>query len=192
MSGTAGTIVVGVDGSQSSEHALAWAAEQARAQARAVTLVHVVPRSTPILLDPTGTSPQEARDLSLRAKGHDVLAAAREQVHGLAPGVSVEEVCLVGDPREALVELSGSSSMVVLGSRGRGHMKSLLLGSTAVARVRHARCPVVVHRPSTPSPERRGIAVGADATEDSLPVLEFAYRQASLRHLPLTVVHSFW
>jgi nucleotide-binding universal stress UspA family protein len=154
--------------------------------------VHAVPRATPILLDPTGKNLQEARDLSLLAKGHDVLAAARDRVHRVAPAVSVEDLCLVGDPRQVLVELSGTASMLVLGSRGRGHVKSLLLGSTAVALVRHARCPVVVHRPSNPSSERHGIAVGVDATTDSLPVLEFAYRQASLRTLPLTVVHSFW
>ena len=68
MSGTAGTIVVGVDGSESSHQALAWAAEQAQAENRILTLVHAVPRSTPILLDPTGKSPQEARDLSLLAR----------------------------------------------------------------------------------------------------------------------------
>ncbi len=192
MSGTAGTIVVGVDGSESSDQALVWAAGQAQAENRTITLVHAVPRSTPILLDPAGKTPEEARDLSLLSKGHDVLAAAHEQVHRLAPGVSVEYRCIVGDPRETLVALSPMASMIVLGSRGRGHMKSLLLGSTAVAVVRHARCPVIVHRPTRPSPERHGIAVGADATEDSLPVLEFAYLQASLRSLPLTVVHSFW
>jgi nucleotide-binding universal stress UspA family protein len=34
--------------------------------------------------------------------------------------------------------------------------------------------------------------VGADGTRESLPVVEFAYRQAALRQLPLTVLHSFW
>lgn len=192
MSSPAGTIVVGVDGSSSSQQALAWAAEQAQAEHRSITLVHAVPRSTPTLLDPTGTSPQEARDLSLLARGHDVLDAARQQVNRLAPDVGVDDLCALEDPREALVRLSDQASMIVLGSRGRGHMKSLLLGSTAVALVRHARCPVIVHRPTQASPTRRGIAVGADATEDSLPVLEFAYRQASLMRLPLVVVHSFW
>jgi hypothetical protein len=39
---------------------------------------------------------------------------------------------------------------------------------------------------------RHGIAVGADATDTSRPTLEFAYRQASLRDLPLTVMHALW
>jgi nucleotide-binding universal stress UspA family protein len=37
-----------------------------------------------------------------------------------------------------------------------------------------------------------GVVVGADGTPDSRPVLDFAFRQASLRHLDLTVLHSFW
>jgi nucleotide-binding universal stress UspA family protein len=192
MSSLAGTIVAAVDGSASSQEALTWAVEQAQAENRPITLVHAVPRSTPILLDPTGANPQEGRDLSLLSRGHDVLVAAREQVLALTPSVTVDDLCLLEDPRDALIRLSDQATMIVLGSRGRGHMKSLLLGSTAVAVVRHARCPVVVHRPTRPSPSRHGIAVGADATEESLPVLEFAYRQASLRGLPLTVVHSFW
>jgi nucleotide-binding universal stress UspA family protein len=106
--------------------------------------------------------------------------------------VTVYDEFWLEDPREALVEISGTASLIVLGSRGRGHLKSVLLGSTAVAVVRHARCPVIVYRPTDPAAVRNGVAVGADATEDSLPVLDFAYRLASLRNLPLTVVHSFW
>jgi nucleotide-binding universal stress UspA family protein len=192
MSSKSGTIVVGVEGSSSSKQALVWAVEQAVAEHRAITLVHAVPSTTPALLDPVGSTPRGARELSLRDKGEEVLDRAKEDVHRLGPDVTVHTECQIRDPREVLVELSETASMMVLGSRGRGHMKSLLLGSTAVAVVRHAVCPVVVHRPTVPSPARHGIAVGADATEASLPVLEFAYRQAAIRQLPLTVVHSFW
>ncbi len=192
MTITAGSIVVGIDGSTSAHRALVWAAEQAAAEERVLSVVYAVPRSTPTLLDPVGNSPREARDLSLHAKGREVLDAAREEVDRLGLKVTVEDHCILEDAREALVDLSETASMVVLGSRGRGRMKSLLLGSTAVAVVRHARCPVVVHRPFGASVARGGIAVGADSTESSLPVLEFAYRQASLRNLPVTVVHTFW
>jgi len=192
MGTKAGTIVVGVDGSSSSSQALAWAVEQAVSEHRAITLVHAVPPITPAWLDPAGSTPREARELALHDKGQDVLDRAREDVQRLGPDVTVFSECRIEDPRESLVELSGTASMMVLGSRGRGHMRSLLLGSTTVAVVRHALCPVVVHRPTTSSYARNGIAVGADATEASLPVLEFAYRQAAIRQLPLTVVHSFW
>jgi len=192
MSSRAGTIVVGIDGSSQSKQALVWAVEQAVADRRALTLVHAVPPTTPAWLDPAGSTPREAHELSLRDKGQDVLDRARVEVQRLDPDATVYDACRIEDPREALVELSETASMIVLGSRGRGHMKSLLLGSTAVAVVRHAHCPVIVHRPMAPSSARHGIAVGADATEDSLPVLEFAFQQAAIRQQPLTVVHSFW
>lgn len=192
MDDTAGTIVVGIDGSTSSQRALTWAVEQAVAEHRPLTLVTALSRMTPTLLDPTGGTPQEARELALRARCQKTLDTARALVAELAPDLTVLDAAVLEDPREALVALSRSASMIVLGSRGRGHMKSLLLGSTAVAVVRLARCPVVVHRPVDTTATPHGIAVGVDATEDSLPVLEFAYEQASLRKLPLTVVHSFW
>jgi nucleotide-binding universal stress UspA family protein len=49
---------------------------------------------------------------------------------------------------------------------------------------------VVVTRPGQDSVVENGVLVGADGTADSLPVIEFAFRQASLRGVPLTVMHS--
>lgn len=192
MSHREGTIVVGVDDSSSSSQALTWAVEQAVAEHRPITLVHALPPTTPAWLDPSADNPRQAHEKSVRDKGQEVLRRARDEVSRRAPEVTVYDLFRLDDPREVLVDLSDTAAMIVLGSRGRGHLKSLLLGSTAVTVVRQARCPVVVHRPTKVESERHGIAVGADATEGSLPVLEFAYREASLRHLPLTVVHSFW
>ena len=86
--------------------------------------------------------------------------------------------------------------MVVVGSRGRGPVKSLLLGSVAHALSRDPACPVVVLRPLAESLAepgvRRGIVVGVDASGTSTAALDFAYRLASLRQLPLRVVHVIW
>ena len=71
-------------------------------------------------------------------------------------------------------------------------MRSLLLGSVGVALTRHAACPVVIHRPGNPGLVRNGVVVGVDGSPGSRTTLEFAYRQASLRGLPLTVFHCFW
>jgi nucleotide-binding universal stress UspA family protein len=194
MTDEAGTIVVGVDGSGASAEALHWALGQAAAERRAVTLVHVVHPGTPVWLDPTGKDPREARRLGLMDKGHDVLASVRPEVPGLQLNVEIRELVRIGDPREVLLELSETASMIVMGSRGMGPIRSLLLGSTSVAVVRHARCPVVVHRPSptqTPAQTpRQGIAVGVDASMDALTVLDFAFRQALLRAEPLSVVYA--
>lgn len=132
MGHVAETIVVGIDGSSSWDQTLAWSVEQAVAENRAITLVHAVPRTTPAWLDPAGSNPREAHDLALREMGQAVLDHARDAVHRIATGVTVHQECRLEDPREVLVELSGTAYIIVLGSRGRGLMRSLLLGSTAV------------------------------------------------------------
>lgn len=82
--------------------------------------------------------------------------------------------------------------MLVVGSRGLGPVRRLVLGSVSVAVSRHASCPVVVIRPHDPGTVRNGVLVGIDSTEGSSETVEFAYRQASQRSLPLTVMHCFF
>jgi len=191
MDTASGTIVVGVDASDSSMRALAWAVDQAQIERRAITLVHAANAVAPAYTDIAAVYPEEAR-VALREDGHQVLAAARTAIERLAPGLEVHELFRLDDPRNVLLELSRDAALVVLGSRGRGTLASLLLGSVGVALVRHAHCPVVIHRPGNPGVVRHGVVVGAEGSAESLPVLEFAYRAASLRDLPLTVVHCFW
>jgi nucleotide-binding universal stress UspA family protein len=188
---TAGTIVVGVDGSGASLRALGWASEQAELEHRPLTVAHgagaMPPRWTNVGL-PDGETLREL----LERDGREILAEARLLVEHKAPGVETRELFRVTDPRELLLDLSRDAHLLVTGSRGLGRLRSMLLGSVGVAVSRHASCPVVVHRPGHPGAVRRGVVVGADATEESVPVLELAYRHASLRRLPLTVLHCSW
>ena len=183
MKTKAGSIVVGVDGSESSQRALAWATDQAVAERRGLTLAHAIHAVTPAYTDAAIVFPAEAR-ATLQAEGRKVLEAARKKVEATAPNLEIHEVLEFLDPREMLLEMSQDAAMVVLGSRGRGKIRSLLLGSVGVALVRHAHCPVVVHRPGRAETVRNGILVGVDVSEESGTVLEFAYREASLRDLP--------
>lgn len=192
MRPSSGTIVVGVDDSAGSLQALDRAVDEAVLQHRAVTVVHALPATTPAWLDPEVVGVRASHAASLRERGREVVDRARKHVESRAPGLAVHALFRLGDPREVLLELSEDAAMVVVGSRGRGHLRSLLLGSTAVAVVRHAHCPVIVHRPDESGARRHGIAVGADATPDSLTVLDFAYQQADWHKLPLTVVHCWY
>jgi nucleotide-binding universal stress UspA family protein len=186
-----GTIVVGVDGSSSAERALEWAIEQAVLEHRPLTIAYGVGSAQTVWIDQAGFDHGVALD-AMREDARAILDEARALVTRHAPQVEVHQVYRLTDPREMLLNLSKEAAMVVVGSRGRGPVKSLLLGSVSVAVTRHAKCPVVVLRPRNSDAVRRGVLVGADGTEDSLPTLEFAYRQASLRKLPLTVMHCFW
>jgi nucleotide-binding universal stress UspA family protein len=191
MQTKAGTIVVGVDGSESSAHALSWATEQAVAEHRPMTLAHAIHAVTPAYVDAAIVCPEDA-SATLTAAGCTVLQEARSKVEAIAPDVELHEVLEFVDPRELLLELSKDAAMVVLGSRGLGKVRSLLLGSVGVALVRHGHSPVVVHRPGHAGTVRHGVVVGIEGSTESIPVLEFAYREASLRDLPLTVLHCYW
>lgn len=186
----AGSIVVGVDGSESARRALDWAVAHVIAERRPITLVHAISPQYAVGWDTTGGDGRIVE--AMRSDAHDLLRAARQMVADRAPDLEVEEVLRIADPRTVLIELSRNAAMVVLGSRGRGPVRSLLLGSVGVALSRHAHCPVVIHRPSNPGKVRRGILVGVDGTENSQAALEFAFAQASLGGLPLTVLHAFW
>lgn len=187
----AGTIVVGVDGSPSAKRALRWAVDQARAQNRDLTLLHAYSVTDSLWLSQARIDYAEV-GAAMRDDARTVLKLAREDVAQWAPAVTVHEQLVAGDPRETLVALSRDAAMVVVGSRGRGPVRSLLLGSVGVALTRRAHCPVVVHRPSRHGVVRRGVLVGADGNEHSADALEFAFDHASRHDLPLTVLHCYW
>jgi nucleotide-binding universal stress UspA family protein len=123
---------------------------------------------------------------------HRVSAEAVRRVRAAAPDVAVTGLTAAGDPRGILVELSRDAHLVVVGSRGRGTVRSMLLGSVSAAVSRLAMSPVVVCRPRAEDHVGAGVVVGADGTPESLPVIEFGFDQASRRGLPLTVVHCVW
>jgi nucleotide-binding universal stress UspA family protein len=187
----AGTIVVGLDGSPSAERALEWAIDQASRESRQLTLAHGVDPSGSVWVDPAGVDHRAVLE-ALRADAVVMLGHAREQITQQAPGLVVHEVVRMSDARVTLLELAEQAAMVVVGSRGRGPIKSLLLGSVSLTVSREARCPVVVVRPGNRGVVRNGVLVGADGTDRSQATLEFAFRQASLRQLPLTIMHCFW
>jgi nucleotide-binding universal stress UspA family protein len=184
-----GAVVVGVDESIFKGWALRWAADQAHLEGRPLTLVNA---SGPVSSASRefGMDAVPGTSTSLRHRGEELLGRARAVVEQAAPAVEVGLLFEVTDPRTLLIKLSATAHLLVLGSRGRGPVRSHVLGSVGLAVVRHSGCPVVLHRPGGhPGLVHRGVLVAADATEESQPVLAFAFRMASLRGLPLRVVH---
>jgi len=189
----AGSIVVGVDGSEHAERAVRWAAEQAHLQQRRLVTVSVARAATVQSVGWTGEVAGRSPETALAHEGIRAIAEeAAELARAWRPDITVEPLAVVGDAREVLADLSADAHLLVLGSRGRGTIKSLLLGSVSETVSRLASCPVVVCRPPGQGQHNPGVVVGADGTPESLPVIEFAFEQASVLGLPLTVLHCFW
>jgi len=187
-----GCVVVGVDAAQLTDRALDWASDQAALEERHLLLVHGI--GTPLSAGTPwsgagGPDPMQVFS-DLQAAGRAVLARATTRVITRHPELVVHQVVRPVDPRQALLDVSVDAALIVVGSRGRGHVLSVVLGSVSEEVAGRASCPVVVIRPQHSTEPRRGVLVGTDGTAESLPVLQFAFRQARLRGLRLTVLHT--
>lgn len=186
------SIVVGVDGSPPSDDAVLWGAEQADLQGRPLVLLHGASSTVATTwMGAPGFNPASVLE-AIEESGRAQLDRAVAMVRELYPDLELHRVFEHRDPRDALLALSNEASLIVLGSRGHGPMVSVLLGSVSLAVSQHASCPVVVMRDGHAPDDHTGIVVGADGTPSSAPALAFAFEQASLRSLPLTVVHGYW
>ncbi|CAM3764861.1 universal stress protein [Isoptericola cucumis] len=141
-----GRVVVGVDGSPGSDAAMAEGAAQARALAAELLVVHALAADRWTHLPWTPVPPD--REALLAAAG-DELASRVAPVRASAPELSITARAMDGGAPRALAELSESADLVVVGSRGRGGFRGLLLGSTSQAVLRSAHCPVLVVGTST-------------------------------------------
>jgi nucleotide-binding universal stress UspA family protein len=135
-------IVVGIDGSSCSKHALRFAAEEAslRAESLRVVCAWQVPVGVYMgsniapVLDPTGFS----------ARARESAEKEIDEVLGSPANSSTELRVREGNAVKILVEESGDTSMLVVGSRGRGGFGGLLLGSVSQQCAAHSRCPVTI------------------------------------------------
>lgn len=189
-----GSIVVGIDGSEGAARALSWAVEQARVDNRPLTLLHSGGESllrNTLLLEAGGID-HEALFERLRAAEVELMKRSAAEVTATSPRQVVDVMIVGTDVRTALVEASHRAHMVVLGSRGRGPVASVLLGSVSRHVVAHATCPVMVCRGPARGGRPRRVVVGSDWTTSSTQVVEFAFRMAAEHGVPLTVMHAMW
>lgn len=137
-------VVVGLDGSDGSLHALRVAAGQARLQG---TTLEVICAWHPSMVGSmpafgVGTPVAETLD-ELRQAAHETL-----KVEGLTgSGPAVEVTVLNDDAASALIDASERAALVVVGTRGRGGFAGLVLGSVSQKVLAHAQCPVMVVPP---------------------------------------------
>ena len=187
-------IVVGVDGSPSSNFAVCWAARDAAMRNVPLTLVHMLRPFVPTFAQipmPTGAAVWQEDD------GRRVLDEAVKIAKDATtmPGqITISTTMKFSPPVPKLVKMSDEAEMVVVGSTGRGAAGRLLLGSVSSAVVRNANCPVaVIHDsdPVMPHPHQAPVLVGIDGSRASERATAIAYDEASRRGVELTALHTW-
>lgn len=144
----AGPVVVGVDGSAVSESAIDFAFQAASARGGSLVVVHAWAQPDPFVDEAYAVLSEAAtRQTEARLAVSESLAGWRDKY----PDVSVTQVIADGHPVDALLAEASSvqAALLVVGSRGRGGFKGLLLGSVSRGVLHHAACPVAVVRPAT-------------------------------------------
>ncbi len=135
-----GRIVVGIDASEPSLRALRWAVDEARLRGADLELVHAFPRPELIGMTMVVTLPS---DDELRVASEQVLDEAVTAVGGI-DDVPLTRRVEAGGPASVLVDAAADADLLVLGARGLGGFRGLLLGSVTQQVIAHAPCPVVV------------------------------------------------
>ncbi|NJQ00161.1 universal stress protein [Streptomyces zingiberis] len=142
-----GPVVVGADGSPAGDGAIGFAFAEAAARETRLVAVHAWSDwADPVPPPPDKAAPYAYAPGMLQDDEERLLAEALAGRRERYPDVPVEPRVVRGRAREVLVEASEAAGLLVLGARGRGGMRGMLLGSVSQALLRHAHAPVAVVR----------------------------------------------
>ncbi|MFI9272036.1 universal stress protein [Kitasatospora sp. NPDC052896] len=134
-------IVVGVDGSESSEEALRWAVRQAALVG--ATVDALIAWDYPRVY---GWPAPTVETFDYEENARKVLAETISKAVGPEPPVEISSLSIQGDPATALLDAARGATLLVVGNRGHGGFTGALLGSVSQRCVHHAHCPVVIVR----------------------------------------------
>lgn len=181
-------VVVGVDGSASSQRAAWWAAEEASRRGRPLELVHAYE----VLRVAGQHALLESSQESAQTRAHALLESVAKDLDGFKGEVRLSPE--QGLPAAVLLARSHHADLVVVGSRGHGELLSLMVGSTSLQVAMHASSPVVVVRipeDGTNGPSAGRVVVGVDDSHLSDAAIAFAFDAAQSRRTGLTAVHTW-
>ncbi len=185
------TIVVGVDGSERNQAAVAWACHEADEMKKELVLV-AGNDGLPMPLPMPRFSADYTIDYS-EDQTRQMLNRVRSRLEADAPGRTATIVVESGKPADIILGATEKADLVVVGKRGLGAVKRVLVGSTSIAVAGRSRVPVVVVPDQWVQASRATspIVVGVDTESRDEDVLEFAFRRARELSVPLIAVHAW-
>ncbi|MFD5325957.1 universal stress protein [Streptomyces sp. NPDC127092] len=182
-------VVVGVDGSDASLAALDWAVDETTRHGRPLRIVYASlwERYEGVASAPSPERPSE------QVLAEDIVATAVARARRRAPALPVTADVLAEDASRALLHEGQEALLLVVGSRGRGELADLLLGSVGLMVAARAPGPVVVVRGDRHALEARHqrVLLGVGDHDVDSPAVRFAFREAAVRDAELDVV-STW
>jgi nucleotide-binding universal stress UspA family protein len=178
-------ILLATDGSEDAAQAREVAADLARRSGSELHLVHV-------WHDVPSPYAHAFVKRELKRQGQEVIDAQKSKIEDA--GVSVAATHLRGGrTHEEIIELSEELEvgLLILGSRGLGAVRRILLGSHSEAIVHHARVPVLVLRGEGDAWPPARVVIGDDFSEDARKAAELAASIAQLYEAETTLVHAY-
>lgn len=175
-------IHVGVDGSWRDTGALEWALLESLLRREPLRAVHVIDEK---LRHVPGWEPNAVDDASL-----DLLDEVQKYLDKTPDSLDHSADVKVGPPARTLAEVAAGSRMLVVGRRGMGTFRRLLIGSTSESVATTSTTPVVIVPDRwTPGDHGGPVLVALDDSDDQGAVIEFAIDEATERGLPVRFVH---
>ncbi len=182
-------LVVGTDGSDAALRAVDWAADEAALRGAPLRIVYA---SLLAHYEEAVPSVRTARPSGSVFTQH-IVASASERCERRHPDVAVSAEILAEDPAEGLLGEGRDALAIVVGSRGRGELAALLLGSVSLSVAARAQCPVIVVRGDEAKPDSgdRWIALGVGDRGTATATVDLAFTEAALRGTGVAAVHAW-
>ena len=135
-------IILAIDGSEHSYRALEYAKNSAQSLGGSLWLVHVFPHTSDLL----GYEQYESLVARRTTVGQAILNEARKRLGEIS--FDIHEELIEGPEAEAILNVAQirEADLIVMGTRGLGSLRGLLLGSVSNKVVQHAPCPVLLVR----------------------------------------------
>ncbi|MFN8052325.1 MAG: universal stress protein [Acidimicrobiales bacterium] len=180
-------IVVGMDESASAADALRWAVAEGALRGWPVTavLAWTYLEQHQVLEGVEDFDPEYSE-----ADATEALAVYVERAVGAAAAAGVDKVVVMDRAAHGLLDLAGHAALLVVGARGLGGFRGLVVGSVSQQVLHHATCPVAVVKTAEGTHTRRGrVVVAVDGSDTSRSALDWALDEARARGAALDVVH---